>query len=369
MRFKGLYLSLLGLSLSSGIVFNVPNKTYHLLKADDEVLEKTIYVDVSSIDGLSNISIKHLDNEYPLNNVSNTLYSGLLPLEVLSDAENGFKVVGDEFESVLINNEALLSKNSFNYIHLYNDKVEYGYYGEAYTDIHTYNNQRVWLYIEGSSEASNHMVCYSLDNKSYVASFTNVYMNGYYYADIPYSVSSLSFITINNHIVSKYYDIDALEYGVCYASSSELTNVEAAPVKGASASLIARVVEAYLTYGKDASNGCVRSTVKNLFETWFKNKNATKAELKKEKIKDYTGYAANQNSYIGLEKSAEFSVNEKWNTMCSQAGIDPNTGANRSMIISLGSDKKGIIIFGGFFAIVAFGGFVLLTYKKKHRKE
>ena len=142
-------------------------------------------------------------------------------------------------------------------------------------------------------------------------------------------------------------------------------------VNGADATLLSLVVESYLTYGKDNSNGCTESTIKNLFNTWFRNKSASSDDLKNTKILDYTGYAANGNSYEGLVKNAYFSINEKWNTMCSQVGIDPNTGEARGIDWSWFQSNtfKIILIIGGTSLIVIGGVVVLLIVRKRKRQD
>ena len=126
-------------------------------------------------------------------------------------------------------------------------------------------------------------------------------------------------------------------------------------------------MESYLTFGKSPSNGCIETTIVNVFNTWFKNKSASKDDLKNAKILDYTGYAANGNSYEGLTKNATFSVNEKWNTMCSQASIDPNTGLHRSVDLSWfkTNEFKGVLVIGGTALLVTGVLVVLLMMRKK----
>ena len=95
--------------------------------------------------------------------------------------------------------------------------------------------------------------------------------------------------------------------------------------------------------------------------------------MKNYKIQDYTGYSSNNNSYEGLEKTSYFSVNEKWNTMCSQAGIDPNTGKKRSFInlSFLSSDTGKFVFFLGGSIILGIALYVTLKIieKKKNGKQ
>ena len=134
----------------------------------------------------------------------------------------------------------------------------------------------------------------------------------------------------HNYLIYQDTFISKLDYGVCYyvgiSSLEDFNNISTATVFSADANMLGLVVEAYLTYGKDDSNGSTKDTVTNLNNTWFVNKSATDAELKKQMIMDYNGYANNGNSYKGLKKEASYSVHEKWNTMKSHAGL--RTGFN-----------------------------------------
>ena len=238
----------------------------------------------------------------------------------------------------------------------------------------TYKTQRIWLsnHIE---EPYENYVYYQYNNLNYtikMESIINVYDSStYHYVDVPYQVTSIHFIEMSNeHTVNRDITIDTLTYGTCYTYDSN-SSVTTTVVNGADATLLSLVVEAYLTYGKDNSNGCTESTIKSLFNTWFRNKSASAEDLKSTKILDYTGYAANGNSYEGLEKNAYFSVNEKWNTMCSQVGIDPNTGEARDIDWSWLQSRtfKMILIIGGTSLIVVGGVVVLLIVRKRRRQD
>ena len=96
------------------------------------------------------------------------------------------------------------------------------------------------------------------------------------------------------------------------------------------------------------------------------------SDLKNTKILDYTGYAANGNNYEGLAKTAFFSVNEKWRTMCAQAGVDPKTGQIvelRSSITFTTTGKILIALIGAAALIGIMVGIMLFIrlYKKKCR--
>ena len=156
-------------------------------------------------------------------------------------------------------------------------------------------------------------------------------------------------------------------FGACYYIDD--TDIITSSVSGASAHILGMVVEAYLTYGKNDSNGAVKQTLINLYNTWFKNKSATDEELKSQKIMDYTGYTANGNSYEGLEKNSYFSVNEKWNTMCSQVGIDPKTGKERNAFLDWFTDKKIIVIAIGGVALMCAGFAAFIIIKKRKERD
>ena len=201
----------------------------------------------------------------------------------------------------------------------------------------------------------------------------------YYFADIPEEVTSLEFLCLSsgeNHGYLHYASaaVTSLSYGVCYYAGvgtlDDYSKVKTDIVEDADAGMIATVVESYLTYGKGDANGCTELTVSNLYNTWFARKAATSEELKATKILDYTGYSANGNSYVGLEKTSSFSVNEKWNTMCSQAGIDPNTGKKRSFFsfLDFSNPILLIVLVVGVGAVVSLGVMLYMLKKKKQGK-
>ena len=242
----------------------------------------------------------------------------------------------------------------------------------------TYETQRIWLSHNIDNEYDNYVYYQYNDNSCVIKmeSIINVYDSStYYYVDVPYQVTSIHFLkmftTTDDYIINRDINIDYLTYGSCYIYDSNSTGAITTNVNGADATLLSLVVEAYLTYGKDNSNGCTESTIKNLFNTWFRNKSASSDDLKNTKILDYTGYAANGNSYEGLVKNAYFSINEKWNTMCSQVGIDPNTGETRGIDWSWLQSRtfKMILIIGGTSLVVIGGVVVLLIVRKRRRQD
>ncbi len=277
--------------------------------------------------------------------------------------------------SLMAEDGSILADERYNYICLdwADDKPVlegYGCFGEKKKNPGaTYATQRVWMVAENkaSRELGSRYVTGYMDS-SY--KWTLVHMEeavcggtSYWYADIPYDVSTFSFIECaakEGHCYI-YYGISSITqrtFGLCYFFSAGIGGAfSTINVEGADRYLLARVVEAYLTYGKSPSNGTDKDTVTNLFRTWFEKKSATSNDLKDEKILDYTGYSVNGNTYDGLEKNSYFSVNEKWNTMCSNAGIDPSTGLTRSFGFSFST--SGVLVTGislGFIAFVALFG-------------
>ena len=391
-------ISLIALSFSSNI-------RYQSVKADNEEIEdKVIYIDLD-------LNNKYLeedahpyihyfngeDKNVSLSLISNNIYSSTesIPLNVFNNEEYGFEICSFEgtYKTDMVTNSKLKDIN-YNYICLSSEDnptiLNYGYYGEKLKETEaTYKTQRVWLYNPNNNFYSNddwgnkciNVVGYEYEGKWYenIMSFVvNTYdSRTYFYTDIPYELTSLHFLksaASDNHSSSVYEDIyvESLQYGVCYFMNEE--NYTAAPniVGGATAIILGRVVEAYLTYGKANSNGATTSTMKNVYATWFANKSATSSELKNEKIKDYTGYSSNNNSYDGLEKGPMFSVNEKWNTMCSQAGIDPKTGQARGLSLSwLNISETGVLLIIGGIALLTVCAVIFLMFRRtfKRRKD
>lgn len=254
----------------------------------------------------------------------------------------------------------------------------------------TYSTQRIWLhntnehgfYDDDDWRTPCKNAVSFLDNgkwkvtvmDSIISNFNNT---TYYFADIPYEVTNVHFLRLSqsaNHKYLHYLEaaLSYLAYGVCYeagnTSYDDFENISRVSVQGASAALLANVVDAFLTYGQHPSNGSATSTIQNVYSTWFENKSATKEELKEQKILDYTGYAANGNSYEGLVKTVPYSVNEKWNGLCSQAGVDPNTGQLRSPFFSfsLSGAKTPLIITGGVIGVLILLEAIVIVIRKKN---
>lgn len=366
--------------------------------------DKTLYIDLSLNDKFKEQGANpylHIINDNETN-VNLTLINDhvyktetVIPGSVFTNENYGFEVCifdasVDEYKSVFISGgDNLLKNDNYNYLCLdtYNQGEKtnikgYGYYSiraEKKPDA-TYKTQRVWLnntyphFYDNDDwdEARVNVIGYYVDGVYTIKEMEavlNLYSTEYYYfADIPYTLNSFDFLSISQKVGHSYliYDlvhISSIYFGSCYFAdlNSDTFNVTTSTTMGADAVILKYVVEAYLTYGKADSNGCTSSTVSTLFHTWFKNKSASTEDLKNAKILDYTGYSSNGNSYEGLEKTATYSVNEKWNTMCSQAGIDPKTGEFRGINISFfGSDTFKLIIgIGGVSLLVIV---ILLIY-------
>ena len=326
----------------------------------------------------------------------------LIPKEVFSDENNGFEIcsgLADEYKSIWISGNNLLKEDNYNYICV-DTYVEgsdalvkgYGYYyGRKQNPGATYLTQRIWLKndntyfyeVDDWGSAPINVVQYNVSGvyeTLEMVKFSNAYDSStYYYADIPYDISSFSFLRMSNSNNHKYLiyqemKINQITYGSCYyvptSSYEDFYNISTDYVYGADAITLSLVVEAYLTYGKADSNGCNEFTVRNLFLTWFKNKSATKDDLKNVKYADYNGYNQQTGSYEGYSKTAYYSVNEKWNTMCSQAGINPDTGEVRGMSLSwFDSDTFKLLAVVGGTTLVIIGAVVVLIVIKKRKED
>ena len=362
--------------LASSISFKTNIKRF----ANDDIKEKVIYVDVSLNESLKdNNPYIHFINGDKKGDIKlvldkdNIYYSeSPISIDILNKENNYFEICCDsEFVTEHISN-SLLKDNNYNYVSVSNNEVikGYGYYTEKLANPGaTYKTQRIWL----NKNKDINSVGYFYDNTfnmidmlSVINSYNN---NEYSYVDIPFSVSNIHFLNTDKYLINKDINVEQLSYGVCY--NIDDSSISTMNVDGANASILSLVTESYLTYGKNDSNGCTESTVKNLFTTWFEHKSASSNELKETKILDYTGYASNGNSYDGLEKTSSFSVNEKWNTMCSQAGIDPKTGNKRSLINFnfLSSDTSKFVFAIGITTVVFTSLYFVLRIIKKKKYE
>ena len=383
--------------LATSISFKTDER--RLSDENNDGSNKIIYIDVSLNQTLKdNNPYLHFVN----GNIEQTI-NLILDNDYIYHTESNVSFVGDGYYEICCSTEfvtehldnTILSRDNYNYICVGVSKSfnGYGYYGNKMINPGaTYKTQRVWLYNTSSYFTTNDdwgskrttAIGYHYDNKWSVIEMSNVIntydKKVYYYADLPIGVTSINFMATssnNNHkyLVYENLAIEKLSYGVCYCitdvSSDDRLEITNIVVNGADAMLLSMVVEAYLTLSKDISNGAYSETIKKLFTTWFEKKSASSDDLKNTKILDYTGYNDNGNSYEGLEKNASFSVSEKWNTLCSQAGIDPKTGKSRGDSQSLldGNTGKFFIIVGGMAIIVSLGtiGFILFRKKRKEK--
>ena len=366
--------------------------------AGEEPTSKTLYVDfylnedykVKAADAYVAYTVKDaaLPAHASLTSVGNDIYSFVLPIDVLEATDSKISVeyvVSQDTDDQLVAtsdylNPEILVEDDYNYVCLNTEGGidGYGYFGaKAENPGATYATQRVWLGIpaDKASKDSNYVAgYYNVENIWTLIAMPSL-INAtdgmvLYYADIPAANTSVTFYETDNtesHSYTIYdsYKVDTLSYGVCYTPNGD--SLVTAQVNGADATILAAVVESYLTYGDLPSNGTVASTVKSLYSTWFEKKSASDSALKSTQILDYTGYTANGNSYEGLTKKSSFSVNEKWNTMCSQAGIDPKTGEARSLSLNIGSISKKtlLLLFGGSAAFIALLG-VFAFFMRRH---
>ena len=375
---------------------NAPGSVF-LYSAEEDKLT-TIYVDLSLNEkykeGGANpyISWRHQNEMYnaPLTHVANGIYSTNeeLPNDVLYKSLQVCAFNGEY--KALLSTKYVNDHIPYNYVCMNSDTsiLGLGCYDEREKDPGaTYETQRIWFHNDNSyiSEKDNWgtptklVIGYVYEDNWYMTTFTNLQstydQKNYYYVDIPYQVYDVHFLRMSesenhNYLIYQNVHIPVLSYGVCYyPTSSQIEHfdeIDTGVVMNADAVMLGSVVEAYLTYGKEDSNGSTKNTVNNLNETWFKNKSASNDDLKNAKILDYTGYAANGNSYEGLIKNAIFSVNEKWNTMKSTAGVGSSGFDFFSWLTS--SDTLWIIAIIGV-AGLTIGAVTILVIIKKKRKE
>ena len=375
----------------SSISFN-----HQVVKAEENI-DKVIYFDFSLLNGDldGNLVCSYYDeSEHSFNLISDgydIYHSDInIPYEVLSNEDYHLDLTIFEENISFINSP--LKDSIYNYVCF--NKVDdqlviegYGYYSPKLTNPGaSYKTQRIWLnndvssfYSNDSWGKGNKTAAAYVDNGQLEIIIMTAMLNSYdseyyYYADIPSNISSLYFIKLSqsenhNYLFYDVVKVSQLSYGSCYFMNENDDGyyVTTGIVYNADAMLLSSVVEAFLTYGKDDSNGCSSLTIRNLFNTWFMNKSASSSDLKNAKILDYTGYSANGNSYEGLTKTSSFSVNEKWNTMCSQAGIDPKTGAYRSFNTSFlkSEEFKATLVIGGVAIVIIALVIIYLIIKRK----
>lgn len=351
---------------SLGVAFSINQHIYRVDAVDND---KLIYIDFSNnVDMVDNPYIAANDKNYSLSLFKEHVY---VTDEALSSGLNIDIYSNNEVKTTSFT----IRDGFYNYVSISEDGLSInsdGYYRERTKapDDAYWPTQRVWLYDNTVNPTYDNVVGYYEDGVFKVItmkSVQNTYdQKYYYYMDIPRYVASIHFLKMKDYMIIQDNLISGLMYGTCYQYVDN--DVTTMIVDGADSNILARVIEAYLTYGKDESNGAVKSTMKNVYGTWFSNRSATDDDLKSTKILDYTGYAANGNKYEGLEpekKSAPYSVNEKWNTICSQAGIDPKTGQDRSTFVFPEISNLVWYLLIGVIALVPIIIFTIVLIKKK----
>ena len=347
---------------------------------------KTIYVDFSMVDEATNPSISFGEQVFPLSVEEGDIYkseSSISDVLLLG----GFSICYDEDYAVKVNENSPLTNPLYNYIYINKDNtVGYGLYGKSHpNDGATAATQRIWLSNDNQDfytldpwgKPYRNAVAYLANNEYRIVLMENVRnsfdSHDYYYCDIPAEANMCRFLRLssNNYLIAEDNEVLFRQYGVCYLYVTK-GNISTMNVPSADADILGLVVEAYLTYGKLPSNGSDSETVANLFTTWFKDKSASSEDLKSHKIKDYTGEGYKDGEYHPeVPKTSEFSINEKWNTLCSQAGIDPKTGANRSVLsfLNLSGNTWNIVGLVGVTLLVLAIGAIAMLIKNKSRVE
>jgi hypothetical protein len=88
---------------------------------------------------------------------------------------------------------------------------------------------------------------------------------------------------------------------------------------------------------------------------------------------DYTGaaYFGNGEYDATVPKSASYSVNEKWNGLCNNAGIDPKTGEKRNAFSWFSLDRNATIYIalGAIGVVVLLGASAYLIVKSKRNRD
>ena len=376
---------------------NKNNGRVFVADAADTVTSKYIYVDVSN-----NTKFKE-EGALPyiayttaakatvsLELVKDDIYktAEALPLELFTNTKYSFEIACFEgsYKTDAIKGGIKLQEDYYDYVLLSSFVEEtkptiegYGIYKERdekpNPDL-TYKHQRIWLSDNVQSSVDYELaVSYIYSNVYHIATMSKVInsydQKSYYYVDIPFEKNSLHFLRISQkYMIYQDTYIAGISHGCCYYSGAkyaDFDNITTKAVDGADYVILGLVVEAYLTYGKADSNGCTEKTIKNLEETWFAKKSATADELKQNKIMDYAGYASNGNSYEGLSKTASYSINEKWNTMKSQAGVRTQTNFFEKL---LASQSTFLLVVGGTsVVVVGLVIFLMIFMTKKKRAK
>lgn len=408
LRYLFAFLTLFAFSNARGASYTGPSIQVKAMLSV-EPFNKFIYVDFSLNEAFQNAGnfakLVYFNGEYReigLEAIGNNIYCSLIPIAISSYKEHYlyFECIDGEttYQSEHISFDGNIGEDYADYICIGAREegknasvVGTGLYVEPEKNPGaTYATQRVWLHNPNEhgfydnddwGTPCKNAVSY-LDNGKWkimvMDSVINTYNNmTYYFVDLPYEAINVHFLRLSqskSHYYLHYLEapLSYLAYGVCYeagnASYEDFENIGHVSVQGASAALLGNVVDAFITYGKHPSNGPLTSTIQNVYSTWFENKSATKEELKEQSILDYSGYAANGNSYEGLVKTVPYSVNEKWNGLCSQAGVDPNTGQLRSLFFSfsLSDAKTPLLIMGGAIGVLALLEVIVIFIRKKN---
>ncbi len=366
--------------------------------------EKFLYVDISlfSFDETLFPVISYKDPAEAvifLDEIGNGIYVSAtkIPNQVLSDLNYGFEISfineskTKQLSSIWVSGGSALRNKEYNYICLsafinsegFVDVDSFGIYAEKKKNPGaTYETQRIWIsdVDDGGTYAFKCSWAAAYEKDGDVSIVGMPYLVNpndgmrYYYADFPFEITSIRFLKMANdeiHRYSVYLDklIKNISYGGCYAVNNE--EVVTKKTTGADAFMLGCVVEAFLTFGTAPSNGATKETIVNVYATWFANKFATENDLKAARILDYSGYAANGNSYIGLTKTLSYSVHEKWNGLCSRAGVDPSTGElKKNWFDSLfnGSASVWTIMVVSALLMAALLSFSLIANNLKKRR-
>lgn len=349
---------------------------------------KTIYVDLSECieanyselsltlqivgEGGRNVGLNHLENG---------VFVSETPIEtaLFSKEEKTYHILwraGETNYTVTFTGVMPFYEETYNYICLSNYEdgnreplKGYGFYGARKKNPGaTCLTQRVWLYDADTEFVGDYAVGYVKEGHLQLVSMENT-INSYdrliyHFVDVPYELSEVFFMKLRGFCID-FWVKTPLIYGGCFNLRGPTFTT--AIVDGADADLLGAVVEAYLTYGSSPSNGSVGSTISTVFQTFFKNKSAFNEDLRETNILDYGDGSYKEGRYDpNVPKTAYYSVNEKWNTLCSQAGIDPRTGETRGWNLDLsfsGDVKKSVIIAGGALFVVIIGGLAYLIWK------
>ena len=425
-KMKKLLIGLAGLSLSVGAAIGVglnADKGASEAKADTT---KTIYVDTSISSKFKEVENKALDDEQAIHiyyeiggvgthleaerKVTTNLFEFKVPVAALNNSSNGFRpyvwgAVNGEGEgdcSVHWISNSVLQYDNYNYVLVpatcpdeYGTRT-FGYYGDKTSNPGaSADTQRVWLKNDNSDFYNNDdwgTGCKNAIGYTYAASWHVMYMecvenaknhNDYFYADIPASVTDVHFMRMSaatGHQYAVYQDayISTLSYGVCHfagtANYGDFVNITTGVVYGADEVLLSAVLSGYVVCTSDASNGANQTTVHNLFGTWIENKDGT-TDMETT-IKDYVSgsyTAQDPDSYDGLSKTADWSLEAKWNALCDHANVNPTTGVALSKTTtfvpaqSASNEALIAIITISAISLLAVGGYFFIRSKKEDR--